>query len=158
MINFIKKLDLQRQNVNILYLVNKERLNRINFYFLNKKYDGVDKLKIFQLLNDLYGIGLKRFVYFFSSFLGYSFLYSLILINIEKIYYLQQQIRVLLLNYELMKRVSRNLKIKQYIGLYQGVRFKLNLPIRGQRTKTNAGTLKQKRQNYSIVNVKKKKS
>lgn len=157
MITFIKKLDLQSRNINIIYFSQKERIKKINFYFLNKKYENVDKLKIFQLLNDLYGIGLKRFIFFFNSFLGYSFLYLLILINIEKIYYLQQEMRSLLLNYELIKRVTKNLKIKQYIELYQGERLKLNLPIRGQRTKTNAGTVKQKRQNSSISNVKKNK-
>jgi len=37
-----------------------------------------------------------------------------------------------------------NIKIKKEIGCYQGIRHKLRLPVRGQRTRTNARTHKGK--------------
>lgn len=41
--------------------------------------------------------------------------------------------------------VSRNIKRLKEIGSYRGTRHSLNLPLRGQRTKTNARTKRGKR-------------
>ena len=43
---------------------------------------------------------------------------------------------------ELMKRLAINIKRLQEIGSYRGLRHKRGLPVRGQRTKTNARTRK----------------
>ena len=43
---------------------------------------------------------------------------------------------------ELMKRLTMNIKRLQEIGSYRGLRHKRGLPVRGQRTKTNARTRK----------------
>ncbi len=43
---------------------------------------------------------------------------------------------------ELRKEVSMNIKRLQEIGSYRGSRHKKGLPVRGQRTKTNARTRK----------------
>jgi len=43
---------------------------------------------------------------------------------------------------ELMKRLTMNIKRLQEIGSYRGMRHKRGLPVRGQRTKTNARTRK----------------
>jgi|SRR5579872_1810972 small subunit ribosomal protein S13 len=43
---------------------------------------------------------------------------------------------------ELMKRLTMNIKRLQDIGSYRGMRHKRGLPVRGQRTKTNARTRK----------------
>lgn len=43
---------------------------------------------------------------------------------------------------ELRKEVTLNIKRLQEIGSYRGVRHKKGLPVRGQRTKTNARTRK----------------
>lgn len=160
---FYKKLNLQQIYINELYLKQVEIMRKINFFFLGKKYENIINLKFFQLLNSMNGISLKRFVYFFTTELEYSFLYFSIVINVEKIFNLQQILRNLLLNYELNKIILKNCKYKQINGLYQGERLKLNLPNRGQRTKTNAGTVKQKRQSSKLsglvknVNRKRKK-
>jgi small subunit ribosomal protein S13 len=46
---------------------------------------------------------------------------------------------------DLRREVSMNVKRKQDIGCYQGLRHRRNLPVRGQRTHTNARTRKGKR-------------
>jgi len=52
-------------------------------------------------------------------------------------------------NYELegdlRRRVALDIKHKMEIGCYQGRRHRANLPVRGQRTKTNARTRKGKK-------------
>ncbi|HAG61388.1 MAG: 30S ribosomal protein S13 [Legionellales bacterium] len=45
----------------------------------------------------------------------------------------------------LRREVSMNIKRKMDIGSYQGRRLRAGLPVRGQRTKTNARTRKGKR-------------
>lgn len=55
---------------------------------------------------------------------------------------------------ELRKEVSMNIKRLQEIGSYRGMRHKRGLPARGQRTKTNARTRKGPR--GSSITLKKK--
>lgn len=43
---------------------------------------------------------------------------------------------------ELRRTVLSNVKRLQEIGSYRGLRHKLNLPVRGQRTKTNSRTVR----------------
>jgi small subunit ribosomal protein S13 len=43
---------------------------------------------------------------------------------------------------DLRREVSQNIKRKMEIGSYQGVRHRRGLPVRGQRTRTNARTRK----------------
>ena len=43
---------------------------------------------------------------------------------------------------DLRREVNMNIKTKIEIGCYQGIRHKKGLPVRGQRTKTNARTRK----------------
>ncbi|MDQ0513611.1 small subunit ribosomal protein S13 [Mycoplasmoides fastidiosum] len=48
----------------------------------------------------------------------------------------------LLLEGDLRKEVSLNIKNKMEIGSYEGIRHRRGLPVRGQRTRTNARTRK----------------
>lgn len=48
----------------------------------------------------------------------------------------------LLLEGDLRKEISMNIKNKMEIGSYQGLRHRRGLPVRGQRTRTNARTRK----------------
>lgn len=41
---------------------------------------------------------------------------------------------------DLRQEISQNIKRLQEIGCYRGLRHRLNLPVRGQRTRTNART------------------
>lgn len=43
---------------------------------------------------------------------------------------------------DLRREVTQNIKRLQEIGCYRGLRHRRNLPVRGQRTKTNARTKK----------------
>jgi small subunit ribosomal protein S13 len=56
---------------------------------------------------------------------------------------------------ELRKEVAFNIKRLQEIGSYRGTRHKKSLPVRGQRSKTNARTRKGPRRSGSIVPNKK---
>lgn len=57
---------------------------------------------------------------------------------------------------ELRKEITLNIKRLQEIGSYRGLRHKKGLPVRGQRTKTNARTRKGPRKAGSAVALKKK--
>jgi small subunit ribosomal protein S13 len=48
---------------------------------------------------------------------------------------------------ELRKEITLNIKRLQEIGAYRGLRHKKGLPVRGQRTKTNARTRKGPKKN-----------
>jgi small subunit ribosomal protein S13 len=56
---------------------------------------------------------------------------------------------------ELRKEITMDIKRLQEIGCYRGLRHKKSLPVRGQRTKTNARTRKGPRKAANIVAVKK---
>lgn len=142
---FIKRLYIFMNDVNNMFLIQKDELKLINFFFLGRKYENFWLLKFYNLLNTIYGISLKRYILFFISYLGYCSSYLIIFLEKEEMFELQNKMRDLLINYELQKVISRNYEIKEQLGLYQGERHKFLLPSRGQRTKSNAGTLKQKR-------------
>jgi len=57
---------------------------------------------------------------------------------------------------ELRKEITLNIKRLQEIGSYRGLRHKKGLPVRGQRTKTNARTRKGPRKAGSAIALKKK--
>jgi small subunit ribosomal protein S13 len=55
---------------------------------------------------------------------------------------------------DLRREVSMNIKRLMEIGSYRGVRHRRNLPVRGQRTKTNA---RQRRGSRKTVGIRRKK-
>lgn len=57
---------------------------------------------------------------------------------------------------DLRKEVNLNIRRLQEIGSYRGLRHKRKLPVRGQRTKTNARTRKGPRKAGSQITLKKK--
>jgi len=56
---------------------------------------------------------------------------------------------------ELRKEITMDIKRLQEIGCYRGIRHKKSLPLRGQRTKTNARTRKGPRKAANVVPLKK---
>jgi small subunit ribosomal protein S13 len=56
---------------------------------------------------------------------------------------------------ELRKEITLNIKRLQEINSYRGIRHKRSLPVRGQRTKTNARTRKGPRKSSNVVANKK---
>jgi len=57
---------------------------------------------------------------------------------------------------ELRKAIALDIRRLQEIGSYRGLRHKRGLPVRGQRTKTNARTRKGPRRSTNIVALKRK--
>lgn len=57
---------------------------------------------------------------------------------------------------DLRKEITTNIKRLQEIGCYRGLRHKKGLPTRGQRTRTNARTRKGPRKASSVVAQKRK--
>jgi len=57
---------------------------------------------------------------------------------------------------DLRKEIRQNIKRLQDIGSYRGLRHKKSLPVRGQRTKTNARTRKGPRKAGSTIALKRK--
>lgn len=56
---------------------------------------------------------------------------------------------------ELRKEITLNIKRLQEISCYRGARHRKSLPVRGQRTKTNARTRKGPRKAANIIPLKK---
>lgn len=52
---------------------------------------------------------------------------------------------------DLRREISSNIKRLMEIGSYRGTRHKRNLPVRGQRTRTNARTRKGPKKNIGII-------
>jgi small subunit ribosomal protein S13 len=52
---------------------------------------------------------------------------------------------------DLRREIAQNIKRLMDIGTYRGYRHKKSLPVRGQRTKTNARTRKGPRKNVGII-------
>ncbi|NBP00531.1 MAG: 30S ribosomal protein S13 [Proteobacteria bacterium] len=57
---------------------------------------------------------------------------------------------------ELRKEITNNIRRLQEIGSYRGLRHKRSLPVRGQRTKTNARTRKGPRKSGNVIPQKRK--
>ena len=72
----------------------------------------------------------------------------------EEIAKLREQVAKLKVEGDLRREVSLNIKRLTEIGCYRGVRHRRGLPVRGQRTKTNARTRKGK---IKTVGAKRKK-
>jgi len=56
---------------------------------------------------------------------------------------------------ELRREIQQSIRRLQEIGCYRGYRHKLRLPVRGQRTRTNARTRKGKKKTVGTVGSKK---
>jgi len=54
----------------------------------------------------------------------------------------REELKLYIIEGDLRREVSSNIKRLQDIGCYRGSRHKKRLPVRGQRTKTNARTRK----------------
>jgi small subunit ribosomal protein S13 len=66
--------------------------------------------------------------------------------------YIEQNYR---LEGDLRREVADNIKRLMEIGCYRGLRHRRNLPVRGQRTRTNARTRKGRRRTVGVVRKKK---
>ena len=74
-------------------------------------------------------------------------------IALTYIYGIGRQLDKHVLEGDLRREVSLNIKTKMEIGSYQGIRHKKGLPVRGQSTRSNARTRKGK--GKTVANKKK---
>ena len=71
----------------------------------------------------------------------------------EEVVNIREELSSCLIEGDLRREVSLNIKNKMEIGCYQGIRHRKGLPVRGQRTSRNARTRKGK--GKTIANKKK---
>lgn len=69
---------------------------------------------------------------------------------------IQREVSKFVVEGDLRKEIYMNIRRLQSIGSYRGLRHKKGLPVRGQRTKTNARTCKGPRKAGSQITLKKK--
>lgn len=69
----------------------------------------------------------------------------------EQVNLLQKEIETIPVEGELRKIVNENIQILKRIQSYRGLRHTMRLPARGQRTRTNARTLKGKRKTVGAM-------
>jgi len=78
--------------------------------------------------------------------MGFKFPYYIKNLNYYNLNFLLFLLKGLILSDTRIKRnIETNINHLISINCYKGARHKLNLPVRGQRTRTNAGTQRSKR-------------
>ncbi|MGX7586250.1 ribosomal protein uS13 [Candidatus Vidania fulgoroideorum] len=105
-------------------------------YYLNNNNNIEKELTL------IYGIGRKKSLYICKK-LGIYNLKVKFIDNI-KIKILKDILNKNKIGFDLKNKVKRDIKILLDINCYRGVRHKKRLPVRGQRTRTNAKTSKKK--------------
>jgi len=125
----------------------KLKIKRYNdvFFFLGRKFLYKVGIKFLVLMNSVFGISLKRNSLFFISKCGVSCNYYYINIPLLIIQQLHIILRDMFLNNILKKYIDLRISLQKRLFLYSGFRHKYYLPVRGQRSKTNAGVQKKKR-------------
>ncbi len=63
----------------------------------------------------------------------------------EELGIIRDELKKYTLEWDLRREITGNIKALQDMNCYRGVRHKKNLPVRGQRTKTNARTKRGKK-------------
>jgi small subunit ribosomal protein S13 len=78
-------------------------------------------------------------------------------LNDEQLSHLNTALQGYRIEGDLRREVQANIKRKMSINCYQGIRHKKGLPVRGQRTSTNARTRKGPRKTVGVVRSKETK-
>ncbi|QQG46742.1 MAG: 30S ribosomal protein S13 [Candidatus Azosocius agrarius] len=102
------------------------------------------KKHIIIALTDIYGIGYTRAKYICNK-VGVSELIKVSDLKDDEIVNIQNIVNEFEVEGDLRRRISINIKRLKDIKCYRGMRHRLSLPVRGQRTKTNAKTRKKKK-------------
>ncbi len=79
-------------------------------------------------------------------------------LNDEQLTHLTSVLQTYRIEGDLRREVQANIKRKMSIGCYQGTRHKKGLPVRGQRTSTNARTRKGPRKTVGVQRNKEAKA
>jgi small subunit ribosomal protein S13 len=115
------------------------------------------KKRIEYALTYVYGIGLTRSRKILTD-LGICFDIRADNLTEKQTSDIQKEVSKFVVEGDLRKEIYLNIKRLQQIGSYRGIRHKRGLPVRGQRTKTNARTRKGPRKAGSQITLKKKVS
>ncbi len=79
-------------------------------------------------------------------------------LNDEQLSHLNTALQGYKIEGDLRREIQQNIKRKMSINCYQGIRHKKGLPVRGQRTSTNARTRKGPRKTVGVVRSKEAKA
>ncbi len=79
-------------------------------------------------------------------------------LNDDELIRIREEITKYIVEGDLRREVNMNIKTKKEINSYQGYRHKKGLPVRGQSTRSNAKTWKNKKGKRVVVANKKKAS
>jgi small subunit ribosomal protein S13 len=113
------------------------------------------KKRIEYALPYIYGVGLTRARDILNK-LRISFDIRTEQLTEKQISDIQKEVAQFAVEGDLRKEILLNIRRLQQIGSYRGLRHKKGLPVRGQRTKTNARTRKGPRKAGSQITLKKK--
>ncbi len=112
------------------------------------RISGIDLLeekRIDIALTKLYGVGRQNVIKILKS-AGVDEAKRVKNLTEEELYKIQKVVETTVkVEGDLRKEVGENIKRLKQIGSYRGKRHSLNLPVRGQRTRTNARTKRGKR-------------
>ena len=79
-------------------------------------------------------------------------------LNDEQLAHLNTALQGFRIEGDLLREIQTNVKRKMSINCYQGIRHKKGLPVRGQRTSTNARTRKGPRKTVGVQRTKETKT
>ncbi|MFK5984568.1 MAG: 30S ribosomal protein S13 [Pseudomonadota bacterium] len=100
-----------------------------------------DRKHAFIALTSIYGVGISTAKKICSS-AGISESIKISDLTEEQLEKIRKEVAGLTTEGDLRREVSMNIKRLMDMGCYRGVRHRRGLPLRGQRTKTNARTRK----------------
>ena len=108
-----------------------------------------DNKHIVIALTSIYGIGKPTSIHLCQS-VGIEPSTKVSQLSEEKLEALRVEIAKMTVEGDLRRAVTMNIKRLMDLGCYRGLRHRRGLPLRGQRTKTNARTRKGRRKGSSI--------
>jgi small subunit ribosomal protein S13 len=114
----------------------------VQIAFLNRSVSATQKIGKF--ISSLYGISCKSSVRICRQ-IGVFYSDTFEQISVDKRLYVESYLSTLTLGLDLQRLVQNRVTDKVRAGGHTGLRISQNLPSRGQRTKTNAQTVKGKR-------------
>ncbi len=104
----------------------------------------LDNKNILYALMSIYGIGKSRAKYI-CNIVNVDYNSKIINLNSDKIKLIRKEVSNFLIEGDLRREVILNIKRLIDLNCYRGLRHKKHLPVRGQRTRTNAKTCRKLR-------------
>jgi ribosomal protein S13 len=141
----------------VKYKERKRTKNIVEFFFLGTRYNYAENRLVSNIFSEVYGIGFIHQIRFLN-FLKVGMSFRLYQYTEKMRAVVERLLRSLLVGYERNQVVENHFYEKYKVASYHTVRLKMGLPIRGQRTRSNAGSYKRKRRVYSKPSFRHKKN